>query len=212
MLQICTCGAQLPPDARFCHQCGKPQRDEDIPRTIESPPPTPSQAPPTAPRVLRTGVNFRNADAVRIGLRMASFASLLSIVPYLNLGVAVWWTSAGFFSAYLYKRRTGQFLSVGSGLRLGWITGVLTFAIMTVLSTLTLVPLALRPGGLAAAFEGQLRSMPMNDPNLNQAMKMFESPGGMATIIVFTLLLLFAAIVILCTAGGALGAKLGGRG
>ena len=25
--EYCTCGAQLPPDARFCHKCGKPQYD-----------------------------------------------------------------------------------------------------------------------------------------------------------------------------------------
>ena len=27
VLEFCTCGAQLPPDARFCHKCGKPQYD-----------------------------------------------------------------------------------------------------------------------------------------------------------------------------------------
>src|SRR5689334_2027095 len=28
MADFCTCGAQLPEDARFCHRCGKPQRNE----------------------------------------------------------------------------------------------------------------------------------------------------------------------------------------
>src|ERR1700751_3927993 len=28
----CTCGAQLPDDARFCHRCGKPQFEDDIAR------------------------------------------------------------------------------------------------------------------------------------------------------------------------------------
>ncbi len=27
MPDFCTCGAQLPLDALFCHKCGKPQRD-----------------------------------------------------------------------------------------------------------------------------------------------------------------------------------------
>ena len=27
MPEFCSCGAQLPPDALFCHKCGKPQRD-----------------------------------------------------------------------------------------------------------------------------------------------------------------------------------------
>src|SRR5258706_16455256 len=30
----CTCGAQLPPDALFCHKCGKPQREDLIERDI----------------------------------------------------------------------------------------------------------------------------------------------------------------------------------
>ena len=28
MPEFCTCGAELPPDSRFCHKCGKPQREE----------------------------------------------------------------------------------------------------------------------------------------------------------------------------------------
>ena len=35
MPDFCTCGAELPPDARFCHRCGKPQREEVIPETAE---------------------------------------------------------------------------------------------------------------------------------------------------------------------------------
>jgi len=27
MSEFCSCGAQLPPDALFCHKCGKPQRE-----------------------------------------------------------------------------------------------------------------------------------------------------------------------------------------
>ena len=27
MADFCTCGAELPPDALFCHKCGKPQRE-----------------------------------------------------------------------------------------------------------------------------------------------------------------------------------------
>ena len=27
MSEFCTCGAELPPDALFCHKCGKPQRE-----------------------------------------------------------------------------------------------------------------------------------------------------------------------------------------
>ena len=36
--EFCTCGAQLPPDARFCHKCGKPQYDYP---GVEEPEPAP---------------------------------------------------------------------------------------------------------------------------------------------------------------------------
>jgi hypothetical protein len=212
MPDFCTCGAELPPDARFCHRCGKPQREEVIPETIEPAPPPPA-APPVAPRVTRSGLNFHNPTAVRIGLLMASIGSLLSAVPVLVaglVGLVVWWLTAGFLSVYFYRRRTGEFLTVDSGLRMGWITGLLGSAITAVLFTISMVPLA-RGGGIASMYEEQIRKMSVSDPNVEQAIKILQSPGGMAVFIIVALLFFFAIITFLCTAGGALGAKLVGR-
>jgi hypothetical protein len=211
MPDICTCGATLPPDARFCHICGKPQREELVMHAAaqEAAPAPVIAAAPTPISAL--SVNFHNPVAVRVGLMMAAFASLLSCLPYLSLGFVIWWVSAGFFSVYVYRRRTGQLLTIGSGMRLGWITGVLTFVMMTVLFTMTLVPLSLRKGGLAGVYQDQLRNMPMSDPNMQQALKIFDTPGGLAAMIGFTLACLFAIIILLCAAGGALGAKISGR-
>ena len=208
MPETCTCGAELPPDARFCHRCGRPQR-EDVLEIVEPQAPPPPMALPVTPVVTRgPGVNFHNPIAVRVGLTMASAAALLTWLPLIQVGFAVWWLSAGFFSVYLYHRRTGEMLTVSSGVRMGWVTGVLTFVIMTVLLTLTLVPLALRGGGLAAVYQEQLRSMQGSDAAIQQAMKALNSPAVLVIGIVSTLLFLFAVITCLCTAGGALGAKM----
>src|ERR1035438_5726160 len=92
MPEFCTCGAELPPDARFCHRCGKPQREEIVPETVARPPevvmavtPGPEGVPPPSapPRV-----NFHNRTAVRIGLLMAGIASLLSALPTMAAGLA----------------------------------------------------------------------------------------------------------------------------
>jgi hypothetical protein len=211
MPEFCTCGAELPPDARFCHRCGKPQREEAILETIE--PALPPPAPAAVPRVSPPGLNFHNPTAVRVGLLMASIASLLSALPVMAaglVGLVVWWLTAGFLSVYLYRRRTGQFLTVDSGLRMGWITGLLGSAITTVLFTVSVVPLA-RGGGIAAMYEEQMRKMSVSDPNMEQALKALQSPGGMAVLLIVALLFFFAIITFLCTAGGALGAKLVGR-
>ena len=111
----------------------------------------------------------------------------------------------------MYRRRTGQLLTVRGGLRLGWITGILTFAIMTVLFTLSIVPVAVSQGGLGKFFQQSLRNMPSGDPSVQEALRMFETPAGIAGILLAMLVMFFVFITLLCTAGGALGAKVAGR-
>ena len=90
MSDFCTCGAELPPDARFCHRCGKPQREEPIPESAEPPPAANPSIPPAASVFLHTAppagfappprVTFKNPTAVRIALIMGGITSLLSTV------------------------------------------------------------------------------------------------------------------------------------
>src|ERR1041384_1004295 len=119
MPDVCTCGAQLPPDAQFCHKCGKPQREIVEPEPAAPPP---VLAPPPEPRRQTAPVNFRNPAALRIALLVAISATALGFVlPFLN------WLAAGFFAVFFYCRKTGYELNVGGGVKLGWITGVLMF-------------------------------------------------------------------------------------
>jgi hypothetical protein len=224
MPEFCTCGAELPPDARFCHRCGKPQREEIVPEAVAgglsgNPAIAPAVSPfleaaPVGAAVPHSPprVNFHNATAVRVGLLMAGIASLLSALPAMALGLAglaIWWAGAGFLSVYIYRRRTGQFLTVDSGLRMGWITGLLGSTITSVVFTASVVPL-IRGGKLASLYEDQFRKMYGNDSNVQQALKMLENPGSLAFVIVLVLLFFFLIITFLCTAGGALGAKVMG--
>ena len=225
MPEFCTCGAELPPDARFCHRCGKPQREEVAPETVSpslssagetaaGPVPAPTFAAQNAAvqGAAPLRVSFHNATAVRIGLLMAGLACLLSALTTMVLGLlgpAVWWVSAGFLSVYLYRRRTGQLLTVDSGLRMGWITGLLGSTITSVLFTISVVPL-IRGGGIATLYEEQFRKMYGNDPSMQQALKILENPGSLALVVVLALLFFFLIITFLCTAGGLLGAKLVG--
>jgi len=211
MREYCTCGAELPLDARFCHRCGKPQREEVEPETV-APPPSVVMAVAAAASSAPPRVNFHNPTAVRVGLLMAGVASLLSALPTMALGLvglAIWWVTAGFLSVYVYRRRTGYFLSIDSGLRMGWITGLLGSTITSVVFTVSVVPL-IRGGGLATLYQEQFRKMYGNDPNVQQALKILENPGSLALVVVFVLLFFFLIITFLSTAGGALGAKLVG--
>src|SRR5271155_4114977 len=139
-MDVCTCGAQLLPDSRFCHKCGKPQREEAFvppPEKVEPPICVAlAAAPPVAP-------SFRNPVAVRVGLFVASIATFLCLaLPY---GFVIWLPSAGFTAVYLFSRRTGQSLSVRGGARMGWIAGILSFVIITVMFTISTVAVSTQP-------------------------------------------------------------------
>ena len=194
--ELCTCGAELPPDALFCHKCGKPQRDLVVPDTPPPPaylvPPQPVFAPP-AP----AAPGFRNPVAMKIALLVAVFATLLSFIPYLN------WLAAGFFAVFFYRRRTGALLTMESGVRLGWMTGVLMFGILAVLLSFSIV--FFHVAGGMAAIQSQFQNAV--DPRFLEALKLFENGRE-----VFLLMIqLFVFTTLLSMAGGALAAKTVGR-
>jgi len=193
MPDYCTCGAQLVPDSLFCHRCGKPQREivvvEPEPETVEMPPAPPAAAAPVPP----PPVNFHNRLAIQIGLLMAVLATLASFLVYVN------WVAAGFFTVMIYRRRTGLPLDMRSGVRLGWITGILMFVIMTVIMT----------GAVLFVSGGGLANLPAEvknalDPRMQEALKALQSGPAVAEMIV----MLFIFTTMLSMAGAALGAKL----
>jgi hypothetical protein len=201
MQEFCTCGAQLPPDALFCHKCGKPQREILAPEL-----PHEEQAPPSPalyiPSSLRDSLplNFHNTAAVRIGLIVAAASTIVFFVlPFLN------WAIGGFLAVFLYRRRTGSLLNTGAGMRLGWITGVLAFV-------LYIIPFAIQIPRMNKMMAERLHSMQGQDPALIEQMtRFFQSAPGTTILVTFSLMVMFLIITFLSMAGGALGAKVVGR-
>lgn len=154
-------------------------------------------------------VNFRNPLAVRISLMVASFAAMLDAIPFLDLLFVVWSVAAGFLSVVLYRHRTGQALSVKGGAKMGWITGVLTFVIVTVLITVTFVSSG---PALGNVYREQLGKVAAQDPNYSQAAaRLLESPYTLAIFVLLSLLFMFCVFAGACMAGGALGARISRR-
>ena len=199
MPEICTCGAQLPPDARFCHKCGKPQHEEIVVEAVEAFVP---QQPPLAEVAPLQALSFRNPIALRVGLLAAALLCLLMMIPGVNYAAVVWWLGAGYFSVWIYKRRTGQRLNVRGGARMGWITGVISCALLTLLFAFFM--LAIRQmGGLDAIKDG-LKDLTFQQASVDEAIKMLQDPSKMLRSLIAT----FIMLTLTCTAGGALGAKL----
>ena len=197
MPEFCSCGAQLPPDSLFCNKCGKPQREvvaaEPEPETdaaLLPPPPAPVVVAPPP-------LNFHNLVAIKIAFMMAVLATLMSFLPYVN------WLAAGFFAALMYRRRTGYLLNLESGLRLGWMTGMLMFVIIMVIFTASMALIS-AAGGLAA-LPAEVKAAV--DPRVQEMFKTLQSAPAVAQFLV----MLFVFITLFSMAGGALGAKLSSR-
>jgi hypothetical protein len=208
MAEYCNCGGQLPPDALFCHKCGKPQREVlvpevennvyagDAPISIAPPPPTPPGPQPLP-------LNFHNPIAVRIALLAAVSATVLSLlVPILN------WLAAGFFAVFFYCRKTGFRLDVSAGVKIGWITGLIAYVFSAVVFAVEQLPDALS-GHLGKNILDQMKNSPFQDPaTVQQMTKVIQSQPGM--VILFALAALFVFVTCLSMVGGALGAKIVG--
>ncbi len=214
--EYCTCGAQLPPDALFCHKCGKPQREivavetpvaevEPVAEPVVAPPAAPP-LPPAAPEI-----GFHNGPAVRSSFLAAALASLFISLPTPVLltfpWMLVWLLFAGFFAVRFYLRRSGMAVTVRGGFRMGWITGVFCFVIAMVFFTITIISISSQEG-LAAFYRKQFANRAPAGVDLNQMLAVLESPGGMALILIFALLLLFLIYTLLPTVGGGLAARM----
>jgi hypothetical protein len=201
----CTCGAELPPDARFCHKCGKPQREEnvaveDLPVAPPPPPPPPVAAP--------VQIRFRNPLVLRIGFFSALAALLLTLL--LAPACPIWLALAGFLGVYLYRRRSGEPLSTRNGAKMGWITGVLTFAVFSLPATFAYVEEITSPD-YAAHMRQQLSSWAFPAAVQDQMIALVRTPAGIATQVVTVLLMLFALLTLLPLLGGVVAARILGK-
>jgi hypothetical protein len=201
----CTCGALPPEDARFCHKCGRPLYEDagveatGAPEIVVVPPPLPVEKPK---------INFHNSVAVRVALLAGGLISLFVSFP-VPVSLALVWQlvillAGGFFSVFLYERRTGDSLSVGSGARMGWITGIFCFVIMLVVVAIGTLAASNEPGfadNLRKALDGAGAS------NAERITQILQEPGGVAIVVISMIVLTFFLLTAVTVAGGALGAK-----
>ena len=175
----------------------------DDPEIASAPPPIPVAAlpPPTAPVI-----NFHNGTAVRIALGMGVLAfTCLLVVGQLALPQAlifVWLVAAGFLAVFLYRRSTGQRLSVVNGARLGWISGIFGFVLVTII--LTMFVIALSEPSVVAALRDQTKTRGIPEATFDQMIQVIHSPSELTSILGLSFLL----FTVLPAFGGAVGAKL----
>jgi hypothetical protein len=143
-------------------------------------------------------VGFRNPIAMRVAFLMSVAIMLIQMIPGVNLLFVIWWLAAGWGAVAIYGRMTGSALTVKAGARLGSITGILTFISMTVIIAFSMLVFG------KDMFSEMLKQNPQISPVL-------DDPAELAGLAVMVLAIIFAMVVGTCAAGGALGARFGGR-
>ncbi len=202
--ETCSCGATLVERSRFCHMCGRPVfEDVALENATPEVTPIPQQTlplpSPATPRAGSPPVGFGNPIALRVAIMMSLGTMFVEMIPVVNLLFVFWGVAGGWGAVLLYRRFTGFALDVRAGARLGSLTGVLTFASLLLISTLTLTV-----GGQSEDIFKQFRK----DPQMAQVL---NEPITLAAVFVFALVIMFAIIVGTSAAGGALGARYVGR-
>ena len=166
---------------------------------VEQPLPPPIELAPPPP----ARIGFHNLLALRVGLLAGALGlcllTLLAELPGLQVIAILAPIASGAFAVHLYKRKTGQRLSMANGAHLGWISGIFGFLITILLFAFTAVMLknpefanALRQQGAAA------------QPEIAQALKEIQTAAGITRAILQS----FVLLTLLPTFGGSLGAKL----
>jgi len=194
---VCTCGARLPEDARFCHKCGKPQRDEPLLAELEAPPP-PVMPPLPVAAAEPLPIGFHNKIAVRVAMLTGIMGFALSALT--GTFALVFMAACGFFAVYWYCKRTGLQLSPLSGAHLGWITGLFGFLIAAIL--VTVAAAALSQPEVVTLMKEQWKTTSRPEADLTQIIETLSTPAKLAALLSFS----FLSFTLLPAAGGAMGA------
>jgi len=150
-------------------------------------------------------INLHNGPAVSSALLSCGLAFLLSIIlGPLGLGLLAL-VCGGFFAVYLYRRKTGQPVSVLNGMRLGWIAGIFVFTLITIVTTM--LAFALSQPDLAAQLREQLIKNSYSAEEVTALFEGLQSASGIGLILVG----MFVSSTLPPALGGAMGAKLLGR-
>jgi|SRR6185312_6110104 len=207
----CTCGAQLPDDARFCHRCGRPQLEEDIARTHEEeqiPVATPPPPPPAAAKI-----DFGNRKAVTVSIAVAMLTLLVFIAssvlaPFAaTLLILPLFCFSGFLAARWYMKQTGESITAQAGARIGFMTALWAFLVVVVICVLMAVFIS------NPEWRAQVVSMvnAQGNPAAGQIAKLLEDPRRFIFLMMGELLVNFCLFTFPSMLGGMLGVRFGHR-
>ena len=150
---------------------------------------------PTDAVIVPQPIGLGNRSAVRAALP-AGISSLLFSAMLAPLALPLM-IAGGMFAVFLYRRRTGQILSILNGARLGWLTGLFLFLILLVALTALI---ATQP----ALYQQALDQLISQGRFTAEDVQVIRGPGGIFAMIAAA----FVTSTIPTAIGGLLGATL----
>lgn len=218
------CQTSIDETLPFCPHCGAPQirvasPDEEAsqlqPLSSDATPQVvpPASWTPGAPVYHPYAIQWELAwkGAFLSGL----IAAVLTIVPVVSMGCCLWLLGAGALAVFLYQRRIpGAFVTPGMGMRIGAVSGVIAFVIVATWSTVTFTA---NSEAFRSATLDQMDKFFTAYPNprapemMQQLTATLNSPQGLASYFVLSLVIMAIVLVVFSAAGGALGASMFAR-
>jgi hypothetical protein len=136
--------------------------------------------------------------------------SALPLVGALNCFCCAWVIGGGVLAAYLYVQATPFAVTLGQGVMLGLVTGVVAAAVDTLFSIPLHFALAGMGSGIAEQMDELLRQIPDVSPDVREAFRSVFSEGGGVGVLFLILTGLFKLFIYsaVCMIGGAVGVAL----
>jgi len=196
----CSCGATAPAGSLFCPMCAHPLSHSP---TATHQPKNRSQV--TEPVAKKNSITWTHADVIKSCYPSAVLAALFgSLFFYLFF---LTYPTAGVFSVHNYRRRTAEQLQTNDGVRLGFVTGVLSFLVSLVMSTLVIL-IAGDPTIFAEAIRQEVQSMSVPVAAQQQMLDFLQSPMALSFMVLFSLAMSLTAAIVLSIIGGVIGTKI----
>jgi hypothetical protein len=192
----------------FCPQCNAPQIRVALPGSDPQALPAPENSQAASYPGVAQSITIDWPQAFSSAAWAGLIAALALMIPLGGFILAT--LAAGALSVLLYRRRRPNTdLTPGTGARLGAASGVIGFGLAAVLLAVSVV--LFHTGGelrglLLDAVQQQAARNP--NPEAQQVLAFFKSPEGFAVIMIVGLVMMFLAVLIFSSIGGALGASL----
>jgi hypothetical protein len=211
------CGHSTEDGKAFCAECGAPQIRVAVAEVVAEPVPAGGGSAPALPFEAQPAPRDLAANLGLLGrsyaARSCALAAMVAVVPmFFGLNPFLTALATGFLAVAFARRVPGTVPNAGSGGRLGALSGLLLFALSTILEMLA-VTLLHKGAEIRSEMMDKIQQAASRypSPEVQPFLDFVKSPGGFGFMMVASLVFGLVAFVVLGSCGGALGAALLGR-